>query len=26
VDRLGLEQAACECYAVVREHFRRLQD
>jgi CRP-like cAMP-binding protein len=26
VDRLGLEKAACECYAVVREHFRRLQD
>jgi CRP-like cAMP-binding protein len=24
-DRLGLEKAACECYAVVREHFRRLQ-
>ncbi|HEY5476212.1 MAG TPA: helix-turn-helix domain-containing protein, partial [Tepidiformaceae bacterium] len=24
-DRLGLERAACECYAVVREHFRRLE-
>jgi CRP-like cAMP-binding protein len=26
VDRAGLEKAACECYAVDREHFRRLQD
>jgi CRP-like cAMP-binding protein len=26
VDRAGLERAACECYAVDREHFRRLQD
>ena len=26
VDRIGLEKAACECYAVGREHFRRLQD
>lgn len=26
LDRLGLEKAACECYAVVREHFRRLRD
>lgn len=26
LDRLGLEKAACECYAVVREHFRRLQN
>jgi CRP-like cAMP-binding protein len=26
VDRLGLEQRACECYAVDREHLRRLQD
>jgi CRP-like cAMP-binding protein len=26
VDRLGLEKAACECYAVAREHFRQLQD
>ena len=25
-DRLGLETAACEYYAVVREHFRRLRD
>jgi CRP-like cAMP-binding protein len=25
VDRLGLERAACECYAVGREHFRRVQ-
>jgi CRP-like cAMP-binding protein len=25
-DRLGLERAACECYTVVREHFRRLRD
>jgi CRP-like cAMP-binding protein len=25
-DRLGLEKAACECYAVAREHFLRLQD
>jgi CheY-like chemotaxis protein len=25
-DRLGLEKAACECYAVIREHFRRLWD
>jgi CRP-like cAMP-binding protein len=24
-DRLGLEKAACECYAVAREHFLRLQ-
>jgi CRP-like cAMP-binding protein len=23
-DRAGLEQAACECYHVVREHYRRL--
>ena len=26
IDRVGLEKAACECYAVDREHFRRLQD
>jgi CRP-like cAMP-binding protein len=25
VDRLGLESAACECYAVGHEHFRRLE-
>lgn len=25
-DRPGLEKAACECYAVVSEHFRRLQE
>ncbi|HEY5476755.1 MAG TPA: Crp/Fnr family transcriptional regulator [Tepidiformaceae bacterium] len=25
VDRLGLERAACECYAVGHEHFRRLE-
>lgn len=25
LDRIGLEKAACECYGVVREHFRRLQ-
>jgi CRP-like cAMP-binding protein len=25
-DRLGLERAACECYAVVREQFRHLRD
>ncbi len=25
-DRSGLEKAACECYAVGREHFRRLLD
>ena len=25
-DRMGLEKAACECYAVGREHIRQLQD
>ena len=26
LDRAGLEEAACECYAVVRRHFRRMED
>lgn len=26
IDRRGLENASCECYRIIREHFRRLWD